>query len=285
MSSSATEAVSRPAGSWTRFSIRTLLMLTLLCGVTAAWWSTRVRRQEREDRAIQLLRAAPNELGEPDFNPIALVRAVNHLHAMGKDDAIKAMRRFAKENPDDGSPLSPHQSLELVARLLFDRNDPEDRYPAAFAFDPPGSFRWSTEQWTTWLAVEEDIPFHRVPLGGFSGQSADCTYLMQWAEHHARLRGAPLRPSDFPLRVADALLKRLEDDSELTVENRPWISRHVREQALRSIAQLLPRDEQDESKWHLHEDAEWNRLKARTDLLRIRWSEQRQEYTTTSGSQ
>jgi hypothetical protein len=52
-------------------------------------------------RTLQLINACPTPIGW-DFDPIALVRAANHLRSLGKEKSIEALREFLKLAYDTG---------------------------------------------------------------------------------------------------------------------------------------------------------------------------------------
>lgn len=263
---------------WLQFSLRSLLILMLLAGLVFAWWSQRIRRQEREEQAIRLLAECPDPLGW-EYNPVPLVRAVNHLQRMGKADAIKALRRFAAENPNVGY-RSPHQSLEFVVPLLFDRMEPEDRFPdGPFPWDENiKEFELVKREWQIWMDVEGDIPFHTVHIGGTSGMPGDQTYLVEWADLHGRLRTTPLRPVDNPFEAAERELARLKkpDDDEGVFY---WTQRHIYVQVHAAVSPLVSTGDPEQDYELTPYDVEiWNKLKERCLALGIHWSDETQAY-------
>src|SRR5262249_31508520 len=48
---------------------------------------------------LQLIAACPDPMGWGEYNPVSLVRAVNRLQSMGKEEAISALRAFARLAP------------------------------------------------------------------------------------------------------------------------------------------------------------------------------------------
>jgi hypothetical protein len=52
-------------------------------------------------KTLQLINACPTPLGW-NYDPIALVRAANHLRALGKDKAIASLREFLDVAHDTG---------------------------------------------------------------------------------------------------------------------------------------------------------------------------------------
>ena len=258
----------------------------LVAGVAFGWWAHRFHQQRERDKAVRLLTLAPNWTGE-GFDPVALVRAVNHLHSLGKDEAIAALRQFAAAYPGDGGHTEPHQALELVVPLLFDRVNPEDRYPESDPFEKPGNYTLSLDAWSTWVEVEGGLPIHTVRLVGISGFSGDKTYLIDWAEKHAQLRSTPLVPSDDPLGVVDRLDARMRekiDKDEDGLEVHQWTAWHMRRQIYTAIQPLLDDDPQD-SKWTLGRDEDWEDFKRYATTLDIRWNKAEQRYAKAPASQ
>ena len=271
---------------WFQWSLRSLLATMLVAGVAFGWWAHRIRHQRERDRAVQILALAPNWTGW-EFDPVALVRAVNHLQSVGKEEAIAALRQFAAEYPADGGHDVPHQALELVVPLLFDRVNPEDRYPDTDPFEKQGNYTLTLDAWSTWVEVEDGLPIHTVTLGGTSGFFADNTYLIDWAEKHARLRSTPLVPCDDPVGAVDRLdarmREKIENDQE-SLKAYQWTAWHMRRQAYTAIQPLLKDDPQD-SKWTLGRDEDWEDFKRYAATLDIRWSKTEQRYVKARASQ
>src|SRR5262249_15756454 len=153
---------------------------------------------------LQLINACPTPLGW-DYDPLAAVRAANHLRALGKDKAIDALREFASIACDDGYGG-------------FDRVDPENidtsnqwclSTPLPLVFesaDPRGEESRLREESIT---VRDGIPFHNVRIDATSGWPAHTAPYVEWAAQHGKLIASPLRPTDHPLEAADARLKEL----------------------------------------------------------------------------
>jgi hypothetical protein len=267
---------------WLQFSLRTMLLAIVMAALGLGWYSREMRRRERIERATELLAVAPS-VYTTDYDPIALVRAVNSLRALGKDDAVVALRRFAERYPARGDDLSPHNSLDLVMPLAFERSDPEDEYP---------SF-WITarEDWDGFLTVHKDIPFRRGSVL-LMGREGDKIELINWAQAHGRLRATALRPADDPLAAAEAAIEAWHVGQELDrssteilspmeeAKERNFAAHVMREEGLRCIAHLL-KLRADDLPYLGQDDAEWSRLKAECRRLGIRWSEERQEYVAT----
>src|SRR5262245_23083709 len=113
-------------GRWFQWSLRSSLLILLLLGVAFAWWGAKVRRESRIKNAVRLIATSPDILGD-GYDPIAIVRVVNALQALGKDEAIEALRRFAAQYPGHGGQAFA-KPIKAIIWLLFDRADPEDQF-------------------------------------------------------------------------------------------------------------------------------------------------------------
>lgn len=236
---------------------------------------------------LQLLCECPNPLGWDEYNPITLVRAVNHLRSLGKDDAIAALRAFARLAPVESSSVrhrktasidtTDQQRLCLIIPLLFERKNPEVKFPTNEDFSHDGSDEW----WDFRVSVEDDIPFHNTKIVGRTGPpDPPRGYLVEWAAKHGKLREKPLRPADDPLAAADSLYAKLaakEPDWHPLYED--ILRTHVRHQAWRIVAPFMESERAKNWPGGL-DDTEWQELKAKAERLNIRWSEERQEYVT-----
>jgi len=270
----------------------------LLLAIVFAWWGAKVRREARIDDAVRLVAHSPGWWPSDDYNPIAVVRAVNALHAMGKDDAIHALRRFAKKYPSAGGPDDRHEALRLVLPLLFDRENPEDRFPEK----SPDRDKWyphlGTTEWFFFsmsVRVMDGIPFNRTGTMGFGGGMEDFSYAIDWAEKSGRFRVTPLIPVDDPFAAADREmidLARISDGSEKVAH----LTRNIREQVFNAVAHLLPAEEKGKFRYHdnwhagefkrsyrdLADDENWAALKALCEPLKIHWNPQQQAYLARS---
>jgi hypothetical protein len=164
---------------------------------------------------LQTINGAPS-VREGDFNPTMLVRAVNHLHALGKERAIAELRNYLEiarqsshvtRDPADID-TSNHQCVLLIVRLLFEPADPADKLPGLFigamSPSPPPEGK---EQWPLFpLYVQEDIPFLLIRGTWGTGTPRHPSRTVDWAEKFGKLREKPLRPGDDPLSAADKLL-------------------------------------------------------------------------------
>jgi hypothetical protein len=268
---------------WLQFSLRTMLLGMVAAALVFAWFRQRMEREERIEKAVALLAKAPSQYSLV-YDPIALVRAVNALQGLGKEDAIAALRRFAARYPSFGDPHSPHMSLTLVMPLLFERIDPEDEYPSL----------WITARadWQGFLSIYDDIPFRRGHVS-LMGQEGDKIDLIDWADTHGRLRATPLRPGDDPFQAAEKAIESWTAQHEIDrsptkiispveeAQKKEFAAKTMRVEGLGCVAPLLGIAPDKLPYLGSRNDAEWSRLKAECRRLGVRWSEDKQEYVAT----
>lgn len=252
-----------------QLSLRSFLILVAVFALGFSWWGIRVRKQSRIDHAFRLIKATSNwENGIGD--PTTLVRAVNCLHLLGKNEAIEVLRKYAAQNPDDGTQAPT--PLRFILPLLFDRADPEDQ----LAFR---DWRYFPE----FCYVAGDIPFyhhsdHKSGTWPFQTTIADDIEL---AEMRGRLRSTPLRPVDNPFDQVDLLLDGPLGTSYFAPTRRVN-KQFLRAQAYRAVATLIPHQQAGTESWPFEYDVEWLRLKEYCRPLGIRWSEEHQAYVSSN---
>lgn len=251
-----------------RFGIRSLLTLILIAACGLACWTWHRHRIVRREAAIQAVATAPDPLGW-NFNPASLIRAVNQLHSLGRHDALMALEQFDKTYPNEGYSC-PHQSLEVVIPLLFDRRNPDEKYPRPKNwFDPSEGIVLDQDSWHCWIMVEDGIPFHTVMIGYTSGMPGNQSYLIEWARDHARLRESQMIPGDLFQAAEKAMRKLAEDEKEKELP--VWTKRHIRMQVYYAVAHLLELSEDDDALTP-YDDERWQQLKDRCVELGIVWN-------------
>ena len=135
----------------------------------------------------------------PGGDPLTLIRAANHLHEMGKKEAISVLRDYAARNYGTGD-----WRLAPIVQLLFSPIDPEDILPPR---------EWYDLEQETWrvqsvgIVVSGDIPFYVFDGFTLGGWSPPTTVLVEWAARHGRFRIKPLGPTTKPKVAADQVLE------------------------------------------------------------------------------
>jgi len=263
----------KPKRRWFQFSLRGLMLLVLAVGIGLGWWTFRrneqLRREQRIDRAVQLLGECPDPLGI-DYNPVPLIRAVNHLHSMGQADAIKVLRRVEAEEPISRA----QESLQLVIPLLFTAKDPEDPLPFSSL---GGKGDLQKDPWGNWINVEGDIPFHTKMIQAYSGPTMTDSGLVEWAERQGRLRTTPLRPADDLIGAADAMIQQLAPDIKDQSDESYWIRYHIHEQIYCTLEPILPKQVPHKFR-NPDDEAAWSEFKKKCHDLKLHWNEEQQHY-------
>ncbi len=220
------------------------------------------------------INAAPS-IDSWNFDPLALVRAVNHLQALGKHGAIAALREFADLSwrglPGWGNSSLPRiaenidtcdrKSVALILRLLFElpgwsshpylKGVPNPRLPVEKEW--LGQFP---------LGVHRGIPFLLVyGLGGTSTGEQEIDELIDLYEAEGVLRNGPMIPDDNPFRAARELAA-VPGISRGGFEDRALMTQAVR--MLSGVEGL----ELPTRPWGL---AHWTTLEDRVEEFGIRW--------------
>jgi hypothetical protein len=243
------------------------------------------------DRTMQFINGSPR-VRFYGYDPVRLIQAVNHLHGLGKDKSIQAMRDYLKligfrhnrrpdpdpANLDDGN----QEAIYLIVPLLFEQANKADAEAAkqlwyAMLAEPRSDEEKSWPQYP--FAIENDIPF-LIGQGpsGWEGIPPYPDKLIDWAEKHGKLRAKPLRPSDNPLVAVENLLARKKPFPHFAGRKSET---ELRIQAWRAVRHLVAKDVPFEE-WMTYFDfdvnQDWQKYKHLADKLNIRWDEKRQQY-------
>lgn len=282
--------IERPIGEPGKFQVG--LSLGEQAGQTMSWSNTmpvlpvtvhaiEVPGQPVLSGAVQAINGAPSSLGW-DYDPAAMVRAVNALQVMGKEPAINALRDYLKlarvygprfeKRMAASIDTSDQSCLELLIPLAFERIDPMEKLPER-DLEHVG-YRLKHERWPNFdVRLEDDIPFHVVWYGGSIGPRYTTAWLVDWAEDHGRLRHELLKPATDPLDAADRICDKVAKRSGMNDDLR----RHIRLQALRMVRHLLAKDVAESN---VIDPGQWTKLKLLVGQLHVRWDAERQEYVS-----
>jgi hypothetical protein len=249
-------------------------------------------------RTLQLINAAPG-LSTDTYDPVALVRAVNHLHSLGKEKVLAALREFngiAEGNPwavpgAERDPANIDTSdvtcICLIVRLLFEPAWQAGAPPlvASTGFPPPPA--QDEKLWPLYpLALQDDLPFLLFPGVACVPAIPPIGELLRWAECNGKLRTRPLRPADNPLVAVDRLCALPQIARLFGGEPRlkPGLTRWylgLDQQAWRVIQHVVgpwPSSERERCRKDYVTEADWERHKRIAEAFKIRWDEKRQVY-------
>jgi hypothetical protein len=229
---------------------------------------------------LRLINACPSPIGW-DWDPVALVRASNHLRSLGKEKAIDSLRAFLLIARDPGyhrhgpaDPANIDTSIQWCLAPLI---------PLVFE---GGSGKGMPMRYAERIHLWEGIPFHTTLIGGTSGWPPWCGPLVDWAATDGKLIEKPLRPTDRPLEAVDALFEKIAAPED---RKNDWrgLKEFLRWQAWKMIGHLVEpgsRASADFQNDRGIDDQRWAELRAKAAKLGIRWDEQRQEYVVTTKS-
>jgi hypothetical protein len=237
---------------------------------------------------MQAINGAPSATANR-FDPVMLVRAVNHLHALGKDKAIAELYEFLKiarynphvERDPANIDTSHYECVFLIVRLLFEPAEAGDRLPPMHAFAPPPDK--DEALWPLFpLALQDDIPFIVGEPMMLQGSPELPSPHVAWAARRGKLRARPLRPADDPLRAVDKLMA-LPQTARLNAWPNDFSDRgDLRRQGWKTIAHLARRPAGSQDFWHFHgkydANADWAVHKRIAAKLKIRWDDKLQKY-------
>jgi hypothetical protein len=241
----------------------------------------------------QILCAAPG-LSGARFDSLALVRAVNHLQALGKEKAVAELRAFLKvaskiprmgQREPGNIDTSDRESVLLVVQLLFEpatRGDERPIIPLGYTVPMPSPE--DAKLWPLWpLAVQQDVPFLLAGMGIRGGPPYPPEINADWAEKHGKLRAKPLRPADDPLAAVDALCAAPQTARLYgQLWDRPLYSRDVlRHQAWRMIEPIVgpwQTSRRERVRRGYDPDADWDKHKKVAARFKLRWDEKEQKY-------
>ena len=236
------------------------------------------RLENKNEFALEfdLINNSSDQYGRGDPNPAATVRAVNHLHSLGKERALLVLREYqryaAPFGDGSGAELPSQHHLSVIIPLLF--------VPIAEGAEVPSLGRSPFDEgmkkkWDPFLViVNKDLPFHRAYVDIRGSLLPDRGYLVEWAEKHGRLREKQLRPHDDCLKAADDICDLLAMEG---VAFDRFRKSFIRAQAVRCIQQLIQDDTVTDA-FDMGLDEEWRRIKEIVSKVAIRWSVKEQRY-------
>ena len=226
------------------------------------------------------------------FDPVALVRAVNHLHALGREGALIALddylQRLGSEtywpgwrrdaaNIDTGHPACVFPIVQLLFEPLEGR-PPMPRYSCGLMLPAPRDRYPGDDDYPMLLC--DGLPFL---VGDWaetrSGPESDPQLALDWAREHGILRQHALRPSGQPLRA----LELLEGREGIPEGNHPRLQvlRSFGDYAGTPLDDLFPLDA-DALGVYLPDEFEyaaaWMDFRTRMERVGLRWDSAAQTY-------
>lgn len=236
----------------------------------------------------QFIAAAPS-INTHRFDSLPLVRAVNHLHSLGKQRAIAELKKFLKTAPDSHyqGPRDPanidtadRDCVWLIVSLLFDPIDAAHPRPLIWWIVPTNEEHKQLDgiPWPNYpLVVEHGLPFLVTQFyGAIGGVPPDPMEPVIWASKHGRLREKPLEPGPDPFKAALTAIANLESKGV------SFDKEQVREQAWRLVMEAtkeLPPAKAPKFNVVDEEDGpDWDARKTFANSIKLQWNSQSQNY-------
>lgn len=229
--------------------------------------------------AVAAIHRSPSAQGGLAFDPVPLIRAVNTLHALGRERALSAIRAYAALAASMDAEeirtyaVDPSRILPIL-RVLF---DPPGGEPADVGLGRPDLAAPGPEHWPHFpLVLVYDVPFMIVsgydPVPPASGPLR---------LPPGPMRETPLAPSATPLEAADALT-----ESEVwralrlgpgDYGRKRWL---VRRQALAAArGAFAPQEEKGGADCCPDlTETQWRAMLARSGEAGLVWSAERQDF-------
>ncbi len=237
-------------------------------------------------KTTQIINGAPS-YSQLSFNPAKLVRAVNHLAAMGKERAIGELCAFLKiarnsyetRRIDENIDTSDKTCLFLIVHLLFESAEPGEKLPEIgtipFAPYPDEKDR---KAWPLFpIYLQDNIPFFLPCYGDMGGLPDRPEQHVAWAAQHGRIRSKPLRPFDNPMIAAGRLIALPQTPRLYKHENFKQILCRQAWNIVEDADPRLPKPKPIPPA-NTFEEVNWDaRLKA-SSRLNIRWNQAEQRY-------
>lgn len=174
-----------------------------------------------------------------DPDTTKLIRAVNALQPLGKEQALKTLEKYIEMRREVDEYFEP-EIVFWIIRVLFEPIELDQQIPtpgvAVFMNDRhfPKQSRWPLNP----MALVDDIPFMLGSQIGSSGIPEFPSSHINFARTRCVIRDKPLRPTRNPIAVAQSIFNNkrftaLRDHSFGNNEN------FIREQAIAMVADLV----------------------------------------------
>ena len=242
---------------------------------------------------LELVHKSPLNQGY-EFNPLALIRAVNGLHSLGKEQALAVLRRYfelieliADIERSWEYNINPKR-IFLIARLLFVRNDSNPQMPKLLLGLPDVEPSSKDNSWPLFpLAIERQIPFFMVQGYSIGGRGASPLPHLDYCQQQCQLRHQPLEPETSPIVAVESLLASERFKRLIARKNKRHYCIMLYLQALRAMAPLYVVSDSEMALLFPRADInftiEWNRHARAINQLSPRWQKEAQQFVSVIG--
>ena len=214
--------------------------------------------------AINLIHILSSFSGGSEFNPQALIKAVNYCYTLGFERSLLVLQLYCNlieqiEIKSSNMDLNisdfvrENDKIFMIARLLYSRKDKQITLPKLHIGQP--DLRPKNPSLTPWfpLHVYKDIPFLLIKGYILFGQAQTPHTYLDWCAKECQLREQPMLPNNNPLLCIDDFISSKiwqnltvvggVEGGELILKNTHC--QMLRLQALRSVSNVYPLSKQD----------------------------------------
>lgn len=249
-------------------------------------------------KSICLIHQSPSP--EPGgFDPVNLMRAVNHLQKLGVKQSLRLLRTYHDLATGEDSYRKwcydlDEQRIFLIVRLLFVRKDGIPEMPAMRIGATAPQIPRENKEWPLFpLALDGDIPFFMASGYWLTGVPESPLRHIEYCEKNCYLRKAPMTASKSPIEAIEditgsnewkALFLAQETHSPNDLAD-CLHKYHLRCQALRCFPSSLSLPTQLGRKFHPYcsgsDNAEkaWQEYLKELKRIKLEWSEEKNRFS------
>lgn len=219
---------------------------------------------------------APECSGKVD--PVCWIRAVNTLHALGKDRALDALEAFYQADDQPFPGAFPATQILWITQVLFEQ-EPRGGMPRPLLGSEMLSDFARIDSPLFPVILQDDIPFLQVSNYLLQGVPEDPADRLAFCRNHCRLRDRPLRPTANPVQAAERILARLD----LTRPETRNTVQLLHDQARRASENVIdrPREPADDG-WSSpppeKSSEQWAMLVRQLEHTNVWWSPETQDF-------
>ena len=206
-----------------------------------------------------------NEAGkhEHSYQPEPIIRAVNALHRLGKQQAVAAIEEHLKMlGGGDLSSFGEEEHVFTILRVLFEPVDPTAKFPVPRNFSASVDGEVEKEWPLNPVVLVAGIPFKYHRSMGGSGTPEIAASHLEFVKQSCVLRERPLKPTLNPIQAAEVLCESQKVQLLDKEYSRPQAIDAIREQAI-SMLQKKYREQ------------EWNSVSETAGKLILVWDDER----------
>ena len=243
------------------------------------------------------------------FNPLALIKAVNYFHSLGYHKSLQILLLycyliqkiedwpFSKILNDIDIDMSEFalepQRILMVARLLFIPKNKQMSLLELLLGEP--DIKTKDASLFPWfpLHLYEDIPFclpMEYTLFGYPVSPGD---YINWCREECQIRETPLKPNNNPLESVNTFLKSEEVQTLETKRTKSFLKsgfpKMLRSQALLAVSNVYFVNQEELRNFFYYSTEEahefWTKHKKAFAKLNVVWNPTSNEYERKDGSQ